>query len=89
MDRKGDVFVDTGALYEKLRPYLEVVKPWGCYVPTRCGRNNPKDWPLSRWKGPGHSPLCVRWNPHGERKPTYEQFLAIYPTLHKWGGDDV
>lgn len=74
------------ALFSKLAPFLDVVKgdgnpvaePWGCYAPKRNGRNKIQDWPLSHWRGPGTSPLCVQWNPAGKRRPTFEQFLRVY-----------
>jgi hypothetical protein len=77
---------DALRLYEKLAPYLDVVKgegnpvaePWGCYPPRRNGRNDLRDWPLHTWRGPGNSPLCVCWSAKPARRPTFEQFLRIY-----------
>lgn len=74
------------SLYQKLAPFLEVVKgdgnpmrePWGCYPPKRHGRNKLEDWPLSAWRGPGSSPLCVKWQPNATRQPTFEQFCRLY-----------
>lgn len=78
--------LDVAALYQKLRPFLEVVKsdgnpvvePYGCYPPNRFGRTALADWPLHSWRGPGSSPLCVRWAYPSSRQPTFEQFLKVY-----------
>jgi len=74
------------ALYEKLSPFLNVVKgdgnpmvePYGCYPPARNCRNDLRDWPLSDWRGPGNSPLCIKWSANPTRKPTFNQFIKVY-----------
>jgi hypothetical protein len=77
---------EAQALFDKLSPHLELAKgegnpvaePWGCYPPKRNGRNDLRDWPLSAWRGPGTSPLCVRWVAQSQRRPTFAQFVRIY-----------
>jgi hypothetical protein len=73
-------------LYTKLALFLNVVKgdgspfrePYGCHAPPRNGREGLAFWPLHSWRGPGHSPLVIEWNPRGKRRPTFEQFLRVY-----------
>lgn len=83
------------ALYLKLAPHLEIVKedgpaglePWGCYPPRRNGRVGLKEWPLHSWRGPGTSPLCIRWVSKSRRKPTFEQFCRVYRLHSIMDGD--
>jgi len=67
--------------YHKLRPYLGVVPPWGCYVPKRRGAahsgHDHADWPLHSWRGPGASPLVLGWGRDG-RAPTFAEFCSVY-----------
>lgn len=74
------------ALYQKLKPYLEVVEGWGCYTPAR-GKFKAGDhsaWPLHVWNGPGTFPVQLRWAPGNKsdgtprERPSFALFCRAY-----------
>ena len=75
-------------LYERLKPSLRVVDSFGCHTPKRGGRG-PGDhsaWPLHHWRGPGTFPLVVEFSGLPGRRPTFDEFCAVYnlvPVLHE------
>lgn len=71
---------EAHALYRRLSPFLEVVPSFGCYTPKRGDAEigDHSAWPMHFWRGPGHFPLVVRWNPNGEKRPNFTQFCLVY-----------
>jgi hypothetical protein len=73
-------------IYDKLTPFLRIVKPLGAYPPPKwkgekdsAGIDNPcKNWPLA-YRNEAFYPTCCTWNPNREGcAPTFEQFLYLY-----------
>lgn len=75
---------DAERFFFKLRPFLRVVRSWGCYTPARDPRNRSAGdhslWPRHAWDGPGTFPLTLKWEPRGEasERPTFTQFIRAY-----------
>lgn len=67
-------------LYDKLRPFLRVIEPWGYYLPRKTvgGSQEYSDWPLA-WRDAAKQPVAITWNPKAQGKHvTFAQFLRAY-----------
>ena len=66
----------AASLYEKLKSFLSVVRPWGYYLPKSAEY---EDWPLAYRLPFPNEPTPIRWGRVSEGKPiSFIQFLRAY-----------
>jgi hypothetical protein len=74
---------EAARIYEKLKPFLRYIEPWGNYLPARPSikpvrqATSPDDWPLSFRDYP-KPPVPVAWCPKRGRSISFATFLRIY-----------